>query len=400
MNVSGSMTIQAESSGLCFDFTLEQQMLRETIRGFVERECPKNTARDLEAADEFPWELVRKMAAAGLYGIGIDEQYGGQGGDILDQVIVCEELARSLAGLSVVWHVNAWSGAKALATHGTSQQRETYLPRIATGSLLFAFAMTEPGGGTDVLRAMQTRARRVAGGFTLRGTKIWSTMAHVADRLLVLARTSDHEKPSRGLTVFMVDAKAPGVKAVPIPKLGLRSVGSCEVALEDVFVADADVIGEVDAGWTQITGSLNNERIMTAAMCTGILMGVLEDALAYANERKAFGKPLGQFQAIQHKIANMAMMLETARLHNYRAAWLCNQKRGCDVEATMAKCLAAEYAVQAADDGIQILGGYGYALEYNMQRYWRDARLFRIGPISTEMALNHIGEKLGLPRSF
>ncbi|HEY3653802.1 MAG TPA: acyl-CoA dehydrogenase family protein [Steroidobacteraceae bacterium] len=393
-------TETSSRQGLNFEFTEEQQMLREMVHKFTELECPKNLARDMEAAHEFPWVLQRKIADAGLYGIGVSEQYGGQGGDVIDQVIVCEELARTLAGLSVLWHLQAWSGIKAIATHGTQAQRDEFLPKIAAGKLLFAFAMTEPGGGTDVLRAMRTRARAVQDGYVLNGTKIWSTIAHVANYLLVLARSSDHDKPSRGLTVFLVDAKSKGIVARPIPKLGLRSLGSCEVQFEDVFVPAGNVIGEVDNGWAQTVGSLNSERIMTAAMCMGMLKGVLEDAIAYAKGRHAFGRPIGSMQAIQHKIANMAMNLETSRLHTYRAATMLNEGRPCGVESTMAKCLAAEYAVSGADDGIQILGGYGYAEEYNMQRYWRDARLFRIGPITTEMCLNYIGESLGLPRSF
>jgi acyl-CoA dehydrogenase len=388
------------SSGLCFDFTDEQDMLREMVRDFVERECPKLAARDLEAAGEYPAELAAKIATAGLNGIGVPEEFGGQGGDILDQVIVCEELSRSLAGLAWLWGITVWSGAKAILANGSEAQRETLLPRVADGSLTFAFALTEPGGGTDVLRAMRTRARRTDGGWRLNGTKIWSTLAHVADRILVLARTSDGERPSQGLSMFLVDARSPGLTATPIPKLGMRALGSCEVSFDDVFVPDEDVLGDVDAGWRQVTGSLNSERIMVAAMCTGILRGVLEDAIEYATDRRAFGRPIGQLQAVQHHIADMAMNLETCRLHTYRAAWLEREGRQCGVEATTAKCLTAEYATAGADMGIQILGGYGYAQEYNMQRYWRDARLYRIGPITTEMSKNFVGESLGLPRSF
>jgi acyl-CoA dehydrogenase len=383
-----------------FDFSDEQRMLREMVHDFVERECPKLVARDLEAAGEYPAGLAEKIAAAGLNGIGVPEAYGGQGGDIVDQAIVCEELSRSLAGLAWLWGITVWSGAKAILEHGSDAQREQLLPRVADGSLTFAFALTEPGGGTDVLRAMRTRARRADGGWVLNGTKIWSTLAHVADRILVLARTSDGERPSRGLTMFLVDGRSQGLSATPIPKLGMRALGSCEVSFDDVFVPDADVLGEVDAGWRQVTGSLNSERIMVAAMCTGILRGVLEDALEYARDRHAFGKPIGQFQAVQHQIADIAMNVETCRLHTYRAAWLEREGRPCGVEATTAKCLAAEYATAGADAGIQILGGYGYAQEYNMQRYWRDVRLYRIGPISTEMSKNYVGESLGLPRSF
>ena len=387
-------------AGLWFDFNREQKMLRKMVRDFVERECPKPVARRLEGSEEFPADLARRIGDAGLYGIGIPEEHGGEGGDILDQVIVMEELARSLAGLAWMWGINAWSGGKAVVRHGTPRQQADILPRVAAGELKFAFAMTEPGGGTDVLRAMTTRATRVDGGWTINGAKIWSTLSHVADRVLVLARTSDAEKPSRGLTMFLVDGKADGFSAKPIPKLGMRALGSCQVSLNDVFVADADVLGEVDQGWRHVMASLNSERIMVAAMCTGILAGVLEDAIAYSMERRAFGKPIAQMQSIQHKIADMAMNLETCRLHTYRAAWLEREGRPCGVEATTAKCLTAEYATAGADAGIQILGGNGYAMEYDMQRYWRDVRLLQIGPITGEMCRNYVGESLGLPRSF
>jgi len=390
----------AVAQGLSFDFTPEQKLLRKMVRDFVERDAPKAYAREAEASEEFPAELARRIAAAGLNGIGIPEEHGGQGGDIIDQVIVMEELARSLAGLGWLWGINVWSGGKALVRHGSPAQQADMLPALADGELQFAFALTEPDGGTDVLRAMKTRATRTDGGWLLNGNKVWSTLSHVADRVIVLARTSDHAKPSNGLTMFIVRKGAEGFSASPIPKLGMRALGSCQVTLRDVFVPDGDVLGEVDEGWKYVMASLNSERIMVAAMCTGILAGVLEDAVAYAKERTAFGKPIGQMQAIQHKLADMAMNLETCRLHTYRAAWLEREGRPCGVEATAAKCLTAEYATAGADSGIQILGGNGYAAAYDMQRYWRDVRLLQIGPITGEMARNFIGESLGLPRSF
>jgi alkylation response protein AidB-like acyl-CoA dehydrogenase len=386
--------------GLCFDFDEQQRMLRKTVRDFVERECPKPVARELEGQEEFPAALAKRIADAGLNGIGIPEEHGGEGGDIIDQVIVMEELARSLAGLAWMWGINVWSGGKAIVRHGTPEQQAEFLPKVAAGDLRFAFALTEPDGGTDVLRAMRTRAERVDGGWVINGAKIWSTLSHIADRVLVLARTSDGEKASRGLTMFMVDGRAEGFSATPIPKLGMRALGSCQVSLRNVFVPDEDVLGEVDQGWRFVMSSLNSERIMVAAMCTGILAGVLEDAIAYSMERTAFGKPIAAMQAVQHKIADMAMNLETCRLHTYRAAWLEREGRPCGVEATTAKALTSEYATAGADAGIQILGGNGYAMEYDMQRYWRDVRLLRIGPITGEMARNFVGERLGLPRSF
>jgi alkylation response protein AidB-like acyl-CoA dehydrogenase len=283
------------------------------------------------ARDGVPQAIADSIAAAGLNGIGIPEEFGGEGGDLVDLVIVCEELSRSLAGLTWMWGMPVWSGGKALILHGTQAQKETLLPKVASGELQFAFAMTEPGGGTDVLRAMRTRATRADGGWVINGAKVWSTLAHVADKVLVVARTSDGPRPSHGLTMFLVDAGAEGFSATPIPKLGMRALGSCQVSLTNVFVPDEDVLGEVDQGWKQVLASLNSERIMVAALCTGILEGVLEDAVAYAKERQAFGKPIGQTQAIQHKIADIAMNLETCRLHTTappgssaraaRAAW-------------------------------------------------------------------------------
>jgi alkylation response protein AidB-like acyl-CoA dehydrogenase len=223
----------------------------------------------------------------------------------------------------------------------------------------------------------------------------------VADRLFLVARTNDEvSRPSHGITVFLCDAKAAGVTATPIPKLGMRSLGSCEISFEDVFVPDEDVLGEVDRGWKILAETLNSERIMNGANCTGALAGVLEDMVAYAKERIVFGKPLGQMQAVQHMIADTYAGLEISRLLTYRAAWLQSLGRPCGIESTMAKLVASEHCFNGADRGMQIMGGYGYAMEYDMQRYWRDMRLYRVAPINNEMGRNMLAESFGLPRSF
>ena len=198
-------------TGLSFELTAEQEQLRQMVRDFADREAPKDVARRIEASKDFPEELARRIAKAGLNGIGVPEEYGGQGGDLIDQTIVCEELSRTLGGLAWLWGITVWSGARAILHHGSAAQKESYLPAVAAGDLRFAFAMTEPAGGTDVLRAMTTKASPADGGYVLRGTKIWSTTAHVADRIMVTARTSSEDpKPSRGLTIFLVDGKSPG----------------------------------------------------------------------------------------------------------------------------------------------------------------------------------------------
>lgn len=392
---------QQGSAGLSFRFTDEQQMFRSSLHEFVDRRLPKDYCREVEARSEFPRDLWDRLTETDLHGVGIPEEYGGQGGGIIEQMIVAEELARTMAGLVWIWGVTAFAGAKAIAHFGTDAQKDLYLADVAAGKIVFSISLTEPDGGTDVLGAMRTKAERVDGGYVVNGSKMWSTMAHVADMLLLIARTDPSpEKPSRGLTVFLCDAKSEGITATTIPKLGMRALGSCEVEFRDVFIPEENVLGEVGRGWSLLADTLNAERIMVAAQCCGVLQGVLEDMVVYAGERTAFGKPLGAMQAVQHKIANAYMGLETSRLHTYRAGWLQHLGQPCGVEATMAKVISSEAATQAADDGIQILGGNGYALEYDMQRYWRDIRLYRVAPINNEMGRNYIGESLGLPRSF
>lgn len=385
-----------------FSFTAEQQEFRKVVRDWVEKNCPKNVARDLEKEEfAYPFELWDKMSAAGLHGIGIDERYGGSGGDIVVQAITARELARSLAGLTWVWAISSFAGAKSVGLYGSEEQKERFLPELAQGRLRFSIAVTEPSGGTDLLGGMRTKARKVDGGWRITGQKMWSTAAHVADYLLLLA-ISDEEAPKRtqGKTLFLVPADSPGVETRQIPKLGMRAVGSCGVFLDDVFVPDDLVLGEVGRGWYTLLGTLNNERILLAALCTGIIDGVLEESLTHMNTRTAFGRKIGQFQSLQHYIADMVMWQKQAELMVFNAAWLQSQDKPCGLEANMAKVVASEYANRAADLGIQILGGMGYAAETDAQRYWRDSRLLRIGPISSEMARNSIAESVGLPRSF
>lgn len=385
-----------------FRLTEEQEMFRKTVHDWVERECPKHVARQLEA-DEFnyPHELFDKMAKAGFHAVGIDEKYGGAGGNVVTQMILARELARSLAGLTWTWGISSFAGAKSVGLYGTEEQKQRFLPELAKGKLKFSIAFTEPSGGTDLLGAMKTTATKVDGGWRVNGQKIWSTAAHVADYLLLLARTDQNvTKKTDGTTLFLVPGKAEGVTARQIPKLGMRGVGSCEVFLDNVFVPDDLVLGEPGKAWYMLLGTLNNERIMLAALCCGIIDGVLEDALAYLQQREAFGRKIGSFQAMQHYVADIAMMQKQAELITFYAADLQSRGLPCGLEANMAKVIASEYANKAADLGIQFLGGMGYAAETDAQRYWRDSRLFRIGPITNEMARNWIAEALGLPRSF
>lgn len=385
------------------DFTLseEDEMFRKVVHDWVEREAPKNAARDWEAQEEqYPFDLWDKMSEAGFHAIGLPEEVGGQGGGIVTQMTLARELARSLAGLTWIWGISSFC-AKSVDKFGSDDLRHELLPQLAAGDIRMAIAVTEPSGGTDVLGGMKTFAKKVDGGYRITGSKIWSTAAHCSQYLLLIAR-SDHDVPkaSQGITIFLVPNPAEGLSINQIPKVGMRSVGSCEVFLDDVFVPDEYVVGQAGSGWYQMLETLNNERIMVGALCTGVIDGVLEDAVEYLKERTAFGKPIGQMQVLQHYVADIAMWQKQSELIVQYAASL--QERGlpCGVEATMCKVIASEYAGKAADLGLQMLGGMGYAMETNMQRYWRDSRLYRIGPVTNEMARNVIAESFGLGRSF
>jgi acyl-CoA dehydrogenase len=387
-----------------FNFSDEEQDFRRSVRDWVNDKYPKAKVNELERLEDhdgsnFPHAFFTDLASAGFLGVGIDEGLGGQGGGATVQAILMDELARNLAGLTWVWGISSFC-AKSIQKFASPEIRDEFVPQMVRGDKKVAIAITEPGGGTDLLGAMITRATPTDGGFLINGAKIWSTMAHVCDYLLLLAKTSDGEKSSAGKTLFLVPTDQPGLVATPIPKLGMRCVGSCEVALDDAFVPASHVIGEVDRGWSHILSTLNNERILVAALATGVLRGVLEDSIAYAKDRRAFNHAIGDFQTIQHWIADMAMKLAQAELLTYKAAWLFDNGQDAAVESSMAKAVAAEYATWAADRGLQILGGMGYAAEFDMQRYWRDVRLYQIGPVTNEMVRNMVAQSLGLSRSF
>ena len=383
--------------------TVDRQTLAQSLREWVDNECPKSMALELERQEHrYPSELWDKMNAIGLHGLTIPEQYGGAGGGPVEGAVVARELSRNLAGLAWVWAISAFAGARALETAGSESQKATFLPRLAAGEIRFCIAATEPSGGTDLLGAMRTRAVPTDGGWLVNGQKMWSTGAAEADYLLLIARTSEPQNGSRhpGTTVFLVPRDRPGIECRYIPKIGMRAIGSCEVFLDNVFVEDDLVLGEVDGGFKALLPTLNHERVISAAMALGMLDGILEEAVAYALQRETFGKVIGARQIIQHYIADMAIWQKQAELLAFDVAQREAEGLPIGVEAKIAKVATSEYALEAANKGIQILGGMGLSQETHMQRYWRDVRQFCVAPISNEVARNSIAESLGLPRSY
>nr|NIM69880.1 acyl-CoA dehydrogenase [Xanthomonadales bacterium]NIN59201.1 acyl-CoA dehydrogenase [Xanthomonadales bacterium]NIN74552.1 acyl-CoA dehydrogenase [Xanthomonadales bacterium]NIO13970.1 acyl-CoA dehydrogenase [Xanthomonadales bacterium]NIP11594.1 acyl-CoA dehydrogenase [Xanthomonadales bacterium] len=357
-----------------FELSEEIQLFRDEVRDWVDQECPKAWCRELERREhQYPQELWDRLTSAGFHGIGIDEEYGGLGGDIVVQATFMRELSRNAAGLSWIWGITSFSGAKSVGLYGTEEQKRRFLPPMARGELKTAMSFTEPAGGTDLLGGMKTMARKAKGGWVISGEKIWSTTADTADYLLVIARSDPNaQRRHEGISLFLVPRASDGVSVTPLPKLGMRALSSCSVVLEDVFVPDDLLLGEPGKVWKQTTRTLNNERIMNAALCLGIIDGVLEDALDYMHQRRAFGRLIGEFQTLQGYVAAIATWQKQTELMVYNAAWLQSLDRPCAMESTMAKTLASDYACRAADRGIAILGGMGYSAETDMQRYWRD----------------------------
>ena len=379
----------------------------EDLRAAVRTICaafPDEYWREREAGHEFPWAFYDAFAQAGWVGIAFPEQFGGGGAGITEASILLEEIAASgacLNGASAI-HLSVF-GMNPVVKHGSEWMKQTYLPQVATGELHVSFGVTEPDAGTDTT-AISTRATKVDGGYRIRGRKLWNTKGHIAEKCLLLARTTPLDEVAKrtdGMTLFLIDMKVPEVDVQPIPKLGRNAVASCEVSFDDAFVDDRDVVGTVGRGFHHLLDGLNPERILLAGEAIGIGRVAIRRAVAYANERVVFGRPIGQNQGLAFPLADAHMRLRAAEMVVRAASARYDAGLPCGEEANAAKYLAADAAFDAADRAVQTLGGMGYATEYDVERYWREARLLRIAPISQEMVLNYTAEHvLGLPRSY
>ncbi len=383
-----------------FDLSAEQTAMVGAVRELLDREAPPEYLRELDEQERYPEELWGALAKAGWFGLAVPKEYGGLGGNVLDVVVVVEELARRMTALGTMYLTSSCFGANSIGAYGSEEQKRAYLPRIARGELRFCFGVTEPNTGVDTL-SLTTAAVRDGNGWVINGRKVFITGADVADFIILLTRTTkDVSKRSKGLTIFMVPRGTAGVEVRPMKKLGLRAIHTCEVVLDDVRVPPSCVLGEVDRGWEFILHTMNNERITVSAYRIGNARAALEDAVAYARETKRFGRPIGQFQAVQHRLAETHAMIDVARLAVYRAASMQSRGQPCAREAAIAKYVASEVVVNATQAGMRVMAGYGYMMEYPMQRYFRDAILAPTGTATQELLLSFLGESLGLPKSY
>lgn len=382
-----------------FERVPEHEILRDSVREFFERELPEERIRDMDRARRIPRDMWKRFAKLGWAGLSVPSEYGGSGADVSTGAILCEELARRFPSLATDWLLISMT-ARVLRESGTAAQKRELLPRLAAGEFLMSFGMSEPGGGTDVL-ALKTRASLQGNEWVVRGQKLFTSFADDADAILVLCRTDAAEtKRSRGLSLVLTPRNQPGVQVRRLELMGQRAACTCEVFLDDARAPADAVVGEQGLGWQTLLRTLDEERILCAAMYVGITAAALDQALQYARDRNAFGRPIGAYQAVQHPLAETAIELEQIRLLTAKAAWLQSQGHDCAMEAAMAKHAATETAIRATDRGMRVLGGYGLVEVSALERLFRDARLGPFSPISNEMVRNFVGERLGLPRSY
>ena len=366
-----------------FRLTEEQELLRRSVREFAETEIRPHVM-EWDQAQHFPSELVPQLASLGLLGIQIPEKYGGAGMSAIDYCICIEELARvdPSVALSVAAH-NGLCSAHILL-FGTEEQKHTYLVPLARGEKIGAWGLTESTSGSDAA-SMRTTATRSGGCWVLNGSKTFTTHGRVGDVLVAMAVTNRAEG-SKGISAFIIDKGTSGMAAgKKEDKLGMRASETSEVLFENCSIPARQRLGEEGQGFVNAMQVLDSGRIGIAALSVGLAQGAWEAALRYSTERKAFGKTISKFQAIQWKLADNATRIEAARLLTYRAAYLKDRDRRLTLESSMAKLYASEIAVKAADDCVQIHGGYGFVKDYPAEKYFRDVKLTTIGEGTSEI---------------
>jgi butyryl-CoA dehydrogenase len=358
-----------------FSLTAEQREIRALAREFTEAEIEPNAAA-WDRAHAFPRELLGKLGELGLMGVCVPEELGGAGADYLSYILVLEELSRGDAGVGVTVAVHTSAVALPILAFGTDEQKERFVPPLARGERIGAFALTEPEAGSDA-GSLRTSATRDGDGWTISGTKQWITNGDFAGTFLLFARTDPDTPGARGVSAFLLDGEHIAVTRVE-EKLGLNSSATVDIAVEGARVGDDRLLHEEGKGFAVAMRTLDGGRIGIGAQAVGIAQAAYDVARAYALERKQFGKPIAEFQAIQHKLANMSTEIDAARLLVYRAAWCKQQGLPHAEEGAKAKLFASEMARRQTAEAIQVLGGYGYTKEFPVERYYRDAKITEI----------------------
>jgi acyl-CoA dehydrogenase len=389
--------------GMNFDLTDDQELIRKSVAELA-RKFDDQYWMEKDQAHEFPTEFYRAIADGGWLGMTIPTEHGGHGLGITEATLLLEEVAKSGGAMNAASAIHlSIFGMQPVVVHGSDELKARTLPPVARGDVHVCFGVTEPGAGLDTSR-ITTFAKRDGDRYIINGRKVWISKAMESDKILLLTRTKSYDevtKKTDGMTLFLTDLDRSRVDIRPIRKMGRNAVSSNELFIDNLEVPVEDRVGEEGKGFQYILDGLNPERMLIAAEALGIGRVALEKAVKYGNEREVFGRPIGMNQGIQFPLADSLARLDAAELMLRKATWLYDNGKPCGREANTAKYLCADAGFAAADRALQTHGGMGYAEEYHIARYFREARLMKIAPVSQEMILNFLGSNvLKLPRSY
>ena len=378
-----------------FEFTEEQRMLRDSVRNMMAKVATPEYIRRLDREQAFPDQLYEEWLKMGLFRMPFPEEYGGLGGNVIDMVIIAEELSYKSFDLFTAYGGPVFCGLNILRK-GTEEQKRHWIPKMLNGEVKFSISMSEPDAGSDI-GAMRTNAKRDGKDWVINGQKLWATGAGAKNNVInVYVKTDPSVFYRKGMSLFLVDNSAPGVELRKMDMLGRRCTGTYEIFFTDVRVAEERLLGGENNGWQVVLAGLQVERISSTAGYIGGMQAILDLALDYAKERKQFGRPIGTNQVMAHLLADMQTELEASRLMMWRAAWMLASGKDALKEISMAKLFASEAYARMANNGMQILGAYGYNMEFDMQRHFRDARSATIGAGTCQMQRNLIAGLMGL----
>lgn len=379
----------------------EREMLRQSLRRFLDRECPREKVRRWDEENIYPREAVEKLRELGVFGLTTPEEYGGAGRDIPAAIITIEELCRRCLTIGVSYIMTTFYGAVNICESGSEKQKQELLPKLAAGEMLFAYGLSEPDVGAD-LASVETYADLQGDYFIVNGAKRWCSGADIADYIFTVLRTDRQAPRYKNLGILLIDPKSPGITIEPIKKMGNHGFNTTDVTFDNVKVPKGNLVGGIEMlnkGWMQLAGpALDVEKIEVAGICLGLGQAAYDDAFQYAQERKQFGKPISAHQSIRHLLADMATELFASRLMVYHCAQLAQEERPCSVETSMTKLFVSEAATRVALNAQKILGAYGYAMEYDVQRYLRDVLLYPIAGGSSAIQRNNIMNRMGLAK--
>jgi alkylation response protein AidB-like acyl-CoA dehydrogenase len=380
---------------LDFSPTDEQEQMLRAVAAFLDRRLPPEEVRRRDREHIPPYDLMTEMAALGLFRLAAPCEHGGLGQPWTSVALIQELLGRRAYMAASLFNRIVGFGVQSLLVYGSAAQQRELLPELMEGRALFALALTEAEAGSDAA-AVRTRAEKVHDGWRLNGRKVWISDADRATHLIVAARTAATDQREAGVTTFLVPRNSAGIAMTPLPKIGNNAMPSWDISLQDVALTDDAVMGEVGRGFAQVLSTLHYSRASMAATVTGCAQAVVDLALRHAKERVQFGRPIGAFQAIRHRLADMQMRVDQARLTTYHLAWLISRGERARREAAQAKVIATETLQFVADHGMQIMASAAYSAESDMQRYWRDARLYSFGEGGNEIQRDLIASELGL----